>query len=264
MRSALGIDAAWTRTQPSGVALAGETDAGWRLVAAGSSYADFLGLERTAASHIADPSLLVRRAEALTGARPTIVAVDMPLSRTPIERRRVSDDLVSSAYGARHAGTHTPSALRPGAISDRLRAGFEAAGYPLRTSAPVTDGLIEVYPHPALIELLRAVRRLPYKEGKMRKYWPELGPADRRARLVAQWSDIVAALEDEIDGVVTALPLPDLVAPRHQLKAFEDMLDAVVSAWVGICVLEGRAVSFGDGDSAIWIPTDISDARPSL
>ena len=31
MRTVLGIDAAWTGTQPSGVALAEETERGWRL-----------------------------------------------------------------------------------------------------------------------------------------------------------------------------------------------------------------------------------------
>lgn len=39
------------------------------------------------------------------------------------------------------------------------------------------------------------------------------------------------------------------------LKAFEDKLDAIVCAWVGICVIEHRATPFGDHDSAIWVPT---------
>jgi hypothetical protein len=38
MRAVLGIDAAWTITQPSGVALAVERSNGWRMIAAAASY----------------------------------------------------------------------------------------------------------------------------------------------------------------------------------------------------------------------------------
>ena len=49
-RAILGIDAAWTLTQPSGVALVAEDAAGrWRLVASAASYGRFLAL--------ADPAL---------------------------------------------------------------------------------------------------------------------------------------------------------------------------------------------------------------
>lgn len=41
MRAVLGIDAAWTPTQPSGVALAVELTNGWRLIGAAASYQRF-------------------------------------------------------------------------------------------------------------------------------------------------------------------------------------------------------------------------------
>jgi hypothetical protein len=41
MRAVLGIDAAWTLSQPSGVAVMNETSTGWRLVAAEASYQRF-------------------------------------------------------------------------------------------------------------------------------------------------------------------------------------------------------------------------------
>ena len=44
MRTVLGIDAAWTVKQPSGVALLREGEAGWQVVAAAPSYSSFLGL----------------------------------------------------------------------------------------------------------------------------------------------------------------------------------------------------------------------------
>lgn len=61
-------------------------------------------------------------------------------------------------------------------------------------------------------------------------------------------------LDHEVAGIADALPLPRPDAPRGMLKAFEDMLDAVVCAWVGVRVLAGTAQPFGDEDAAIWIP----------
>jgi predicted RNase H-like nuclease len=54
--------------------------------------------------------------------------------------------------------------------------------------------------------------------------------------------------------VAAALPRLELNASGMDLKAFEDMLDAIVCAWVAICTLEKRARRFGDDNSVIWIP----------
>ena len=59
----------------------------------------------------------------------------------------------------------------------------------------------------------------------------------------------------KVEGVAEMMPVPSTAAKGAALKAFEDKLDAIVCAWVGICVIEGRATPFGDQDSAIWVPT---------
>jgi predicted RNase H-like nuclease len=139
-------------------------------------------------------------------------------------------------------------------ISDDLTESLERAGYPLRTDTVAPPGVIEVYPHPALVELAGASERLPYKASKVRNYWPSALRSDRRARLYRKWSEIVALLEREIEGVEAALPRLELNASAIEVKAYEDTLDAVICAWVAICALEGRAKPFGDNKSAIWIP----------
>ncbi|WP_439630802.1 DUF429 domain-containing protein [Shinella sp.] len=101
---------------------------------------------------------------------------------------------------------------------------------------------------------MRTEKRLPYKQSKTRNYWPTDNPAGRRTKLFRTWRAIVTALDDELSGISDYLQFPALGAPSWQLKAFEDMLDAVICAWVGICVLEGTSVPFGDDTSAIWIP----------
>ena len=166
MSVVLGIDAAWTAGQPSGVSLAVHEGVRWRLRAVAPSYDHFLSLAEGVArddrprGSRPDAAALLAAAETLAGARVDLVAIDMPLAHTPIVARRVSDNAITRAFGGRYCGTHSPSAERPGPLSDALRAGFEAAGYPLRTDDARPGGLIEVYPHPALVVLAQAARRL--------------------------------------------------------------------------------------------------------
>ena len=263
MRSVLGLDAAWTEHNPSGVALVMETARGWKLKALAPSYLAFERLARGEAPRTTprgsrpEAPALIAACRALTGQAPDIIAVDMPLSRETIVGRRVSDNLISSAYGAKGCATHSPSRERPGAISDRFRADIEAEGYRLWTKpneAGASLGLVEVYPHPALVELTRESRRLPYKAGKTKAYWPRLPILERKRKLLGVWATILAALERRIEGVAEALPAPDLEASGIVMKAYEDRLDAVVCALVGVNVLEGRARAFGDEVSAVWVP----------
>ena len=238
----------------------------WSVRALAPSYEAFLqqsghagspALNRTISARTSAIAIL-EGVQRLCSVRPTLVAIDMPLSRSSITGRRVSDDAISRHYGARHAGTHTPSAIRPGPISDLLRQEFADAGYQLQTSLPSLGGLIEVYPHPALIELTGASRRLPYKVGKVRGYWPNATTSERRHFIGAEWAGILSHLEAELPGIKTSLLPPDLLGSVRSLKAFEDMLDALICAWVGIRALEGRAKPFGDKVSAIWVPIPTS------
>lgn len=255
MRAALGIDAAWTVRNPSGVALAVDEGDGWRLVMAAPSYAAFhaqacqAGACQAGTGLMPDAAALLASARSLCGAAVDLVAIDMPLAHAPITGRRASDNLVSREYGARKAGVHSPSAERPGPLSDGLRAGFAELGYGLCTTAFHGFGLIEVYPHPALIELTGLPLRLPYKAGKTLTYWPGLDRATRVSRLLDTWGMIVDTLEAALPGAGAALPLPAVPT-----KAFEDMLDAVVCALVAARTLDGRARALGDAASAIWVP----------
>ncbi|NKN12295.1 hypothetical protein [Rhizobium laguerreae] len=89
-----------------------------------------------------------------------------------------------------------------------LRIGFEAAGYPLAVLAFNGRALLEVYPHPALIERASADRRMPYKHSKSRKYWLDETRDARRLNLFETWRRIAILLDAQIQGVRDALPLP--------------------------------------------------------
>jgi predicted RNase H-like nuclease len=260
MKVVLGIDAAWTPTQPSGVAIASSNGEGWQLIGAYSSYGDYFEAAKFHGS-VSDGDLastsavsLINAATALAGQAPDLVAFDMPMSLQPITGRRGADQAISKAYGAKWCAAHSPSAQRPGQLSDQLRAEFASAGYGLCVRAIQTPGLVEVYPHPALVELCGESKRLPYKVTKAANYWPRLTPKQRRAALIAEWNSIATVLEPYLAGAENALRGASVDSLKN-MKAAEDMLDAIVCCVSAIRCLEGEALAYSaDEFSAIWVP----------
>ena len=152
-RVVLGIDAAWTAHNPSGVALVQRAAEGWQCLALAPSYDSFLAIaagealeqSRKAQGREPDPEALLKASQQLAGQPVDCVSVDIPLATTPITSRRAADTAISSRFGPKGCAVHSPSAERPGAIADQLRADFTALGYPLHTngSDQATPALIE-------------------------------------------------------------------------------------------------------------------------
>ena len=104
MRVLLGIDAAWTDKNPSGIAVATEEPEGWRLKGAFPSVEHFVAEAHQkpapekpygGAGQAHD---LLEATRALAGRLPDLVAIDMPMALQPITTRRTSDDALSRAY----------------------------------------------------------------------------------------------------------------------------------------------------------------------
>ena len=262
----LGIDAAWTAHQPSGVALVQRTTTGWSCLAVAPSYAAFIAQasgqpwdpEQKATGSRPDPAALLQACQQLAGAEVSCVSVDMPLATTPITSRRAADTAISSRFGPKGCAVHSPSAERPGAITDQLRADCAALGYSLHTNDSDQAGpsLIECYPHVALLALLKRDYRLPYKVSRSAQYWKaeKLTRRERIARLLEQFQAIKAGLDAHISGIPAFIPEPAEVSNLASLKPVEDMLDGLICAWLGIEHLEGRTVGLGDHTAAIWVP----------
>ena len=157
----LALDAAWTETEPSGVALLAGRNRKWKCLCVAPSYEAFYAcacggrvdwgqLKFSGCSP--DVSELLKAARAIAGADVNLVAIDMPLSTVPFSRRRAADDAISTAFGGRGCSAHSPNAIRPGPLGARLMAELRKAGYPLATvegTMRATGNTIEVYPHPA-------------------------------------------------------------------------------------------------------------------
>jgi predicted RNase H-like nuclease len=256
----LGIDAAWTERNPSGVALIEVRGERARAIAAAPSYGSFRAGHVDWAARppggLCDPGALLDAANRLTDLPIVCVAVDMALSRTPITGRRVADNVTSAAFARQWCGTHSPSRERPGRVSEELLAGFRARGFELAVKGeplPVNP-VVEVHPHGALVRLLKEERRLPYKLSRLAQYHPEMAIEQRRARLLATWRRIADALEREVAGSRAMLPASYEAFRGARLKAVEDTLDAIICAWIGAEVMRARAEAFGDETAAIWVP----------
>ena len=268
MAIVLGIDAAWTATQASGVALLDAGRAAGRCVVATPSYFAFLALARGGVFRWDERQLggeapveeLLAASEALVGRSVDIIAVDMPLSTQVIAGRREADQAVSREFGGRKCSTHSPNASRPGPLGARLTKAFLSLGYPVATTeTPPTAShrVLEVYPHPALLALLRREQRVPYKVANARKHWPDRSAEERSTLLRSELKGIEAALVRELGPLPFSVPGPEQPVPTRALKAYEDALDAVVSAWVGVLYLEGKAVALGDASGAVWCPASV-------
>lgn len=266
MTTVLGIDAAWTHANPSGVALIVAEPGGQpRLAAAAPSYCAFIqlaggqpvdwGPQHGGNAIAAD---LIGAARLISGT-PDVISVDMPVATVPIVGRRAADNDVSRQFGAAGCGTHSPSAQRPGRLGQRFSQQFSQLGFRLATAPmpehPILPALIEVYPHVALLTLCGDHMRLPYKASKTANYWPDTPIQERVELLLATWTRIRGCLSEAVLGVADALPLPPPGLTFSALKSYEDALDAAVCAWVGLRYARGCAQPFGDVTSAIWAPT---------
>jgi predicted RNase H-like nuclease len=259
-KAVLGIDAAWTDGEPSGVALLQRKGSRWQCVRAAPSYSAFCGsfewTEPFSGAPIDVHELLRACRQLLGAAQPAAVAVDMPLATTRIEGRRRADDEVSRRFGHCKCAVHSPSRVRPGETGRRLERGFAQAGYSLATTeCNGLPALLEVYPHVALLGLSGRSERLPYKAGKTTTYWRGQLAESRKRRLGEEWAAIIACLQQQIDGI--DLPLPDRLEAHSFafLKRFEDCLDGIVCAWMATKFLEESAIALGDETAAIWVPS---------
>lgn len=134
-RAILGIDAAWTEREPTGVALIEEGISGWNTVAVALSYATFVELSKGSPIDWDSASFpgnwpripeLMRATRELTSAQIAVAAVDMPIATVPITSRRAADSAISREFGGMGCSAHSPSAERPGelgaAVMSQLRA----------------------------------------------------------------------------------------------------------------------------------------------
>lgn len=269
MTAVLAIDAAWTVTEPSGVALVQEGEWGWQCLAVAPSYEEFLAqangkqTDWAARKFVGSRPNMIKLLESageLAGDKIDLICVDMPMATVRFASRRAADNAVSRQFGSRWCSTHTPSEDRPGQLGESMSSALRATGFALATvqrPEPARPHLVEVYPHLGLLSLLNRQRRVPYKVSRSNTYWPRSSVRQRIENLMREFREIYAALEDAFGPLGFELPTDASVTHVSRLKRYEDVLDALVCAWIGVKYLGGQAEPLGDATAAIWCPSNV-------
>jgi predicted RNase H-like nuclease len=230
----VGVDLAWGGRNPSGLAA---LDPAGRVVAEGWATGDG-EIAAFVAAHDRDGAVL---------------ALDAPLVVTnPAGTRRACEAELQRRYGRMGAGPY-PSNL--GVLGGRVRAMELVRGSPRPyLTVPRDPGrasgwwAIEVFPHPAIVELGGLGRALRYKKGP-----PEARRAGLRALALVLAG--LAAADPPLRLDAERLLARELTALDHRrgqaLKAVEDLADAHVCAYVALWWWwHGPAASLVAGDDA--------------
>lgn len=219
----LGIDFGW-KSQPSGLCCLEWT--GEQL--------ELLDIDRQ--ESIAD--ILTWIDESIQPEEPALIAVDAPTLIPNLSGSRLSDKLSHKYFGKYHAGCYPANLSLPFAertVNFGLE--LESRGFAhAPTIEPQKPGRyqIEVFPHPAIVNLFNLERILKYKKGRLSerrleliklqeyicKILPQLQPSLNIENNLRASTKIVSILFSELPHTGAAL------------KAIEDKLDSLICAYV--------------------------------
>lgn len=264
MKYSLGIDAAWTNKEPSGVCLLSSKNGGLcEIIRLGKSYSEFIAgtidwSKKADCVRVTTEDILKICQEAVS--YPDCIAVDMPIAPYHIKSRRACESEISKAYGGKGASTHNPNENRPGLISLELFNDLSGSGYQWITKdmLPQDKSFIEVYPHTAIIEYLDLGYRYEYKVSKKNKFktWASLSASQKNEKLILNLQFLVDELAKRIPNIYDFFMRLDPMNTYsiNQLKGYEDAIDSVICALVGIDFVFGMACGYGDEQGTIWVP----------
>ena len=162
---------------------------------------------------------------------PGLIAVDAPTIIPNKTGTRVPDKLTHKYFGRYHAGCYPANLNRPFAqrtvsFGDTLTSkGFIHA--PTIRSQQLGRYQIEVFPHPAIVNLFNLERILKYKKGKLAEKKAEL------QKLFYYITTVLPKLEPRLnlESIVT-FPIISNPITGKKLKAVEDKLDSLICAYV--------------------------------
>jgi predicted RNase H-like nuclease len=180
---------------------------------------------------------------------PALIAVDAPTIIPNQTGTRLPDKLTHKYFGRYHAGCYPANLNRPFAqrtvgfgISLEQKGFLHAA-----TITPQQLGRyqIEVFPHPATINLFGLTKILKYKKGKLAERQAELIKLHRYITTVLptlipklnltlneSHSSLLALAVFYPKGLEESEPLPTAQTTGNQLKAIEDRLDSLLCAYI--------------------------------
>jgi predicted RNase H-like nuclease/cytidine deaminase len=212
----IGVDLAWIKRNPSGVAILEGDRSGASLVQVGILYPEVSVSEFVCANATAN----------------TVVAIDAPLIIVNEKGQRSCETAIGRRFGSRDASCHTSNlGLFPNAASVALSSELAAAGFVhVDPAQPQQHGrlMAEVYPHAAMVALWNLPKVIKYKEGTkankligLRVLLTHLAQL-KNAEPPLLKSGVLAELsQTDLDGLA-----------GEKLKVYEGQLDAVFCAYL--------------------------------
>jgi predicted RNase H-like nuclease len=266
MSTSLGIDAAWTVNEPSGISLIQCNDPRrCTILRAGRSYDEFISgsIDWNKKAKGSKPELdkiidCCKQCKTL----PNVISIDIPIANYKIESRRFCENQISVTYGGKGASTHSPTMERPGNIAVSYFEQLTHLGYIWKTKEDNLNGesLIEVFPHTAIIEYFNLNYRYEYKVSKKNSYrlWKKLSKVEKNLKLKENLNFLTKYLSKRVVNIYEYLPIlkSEDSYSMSFLKGYEDLLDSIICALVGIDYKEHEIRGFGDESGTIWVPTD--------
>ncbi|MBG1240106.1 DUF429 domain-containing protein [Nostoc sp. NZL] len=209
----IGIDFGW-KSQPSGLCCLEWIDGQLQL----------LDLDRKEA--IAD--ILTWIDQSVQPDEPAIIAVDAPTLIPNASGSRLPDKLSHKYFGKYHAGCYPANQNLP--FAERtLNFGLELesrgfAHAPTIEPQKLSRYQIEVFPHPAIVNLFNLERILKYKKGRI---------SERRLELIKLQNYLLDILPSFCPPLhLCASFLLEIPTTGAALKAVEDKLDSLICAYV--------------------------------
>lgn len=241
----VGLDLAWSpRNASGGVVLDWDGDRAHPL-----AWREALG---------SDEEIIGFILEGLQGG-PGLIAVDAPLSVPNELGTRPCDRELSLAYRRQQAGALPANRgrLGPRIRGEELVRRLRKLGFTFAPQVPPRQPLrqvIEVYPHPAAVELFGLPRTLKYKARKGRAL------ATRRQEL-SRYRELLGSLRERVPRLEAGALLSRIEVAALRGGAFkraEDLLDALFCAYIALYIWwhgPGGYRVFGDSESGfILVP----------
>lgn len=160
-----------------------------------------------------------------------IVAVDAPTLIPNLTGSRLPDKLTHKYFGRYHAGCY-PANLSLAFANRTVGFGIELENRGFSHAPEITPQKlgryqIEVFPHPAIVELFNLSLILKYKKGRI---------LERRLELIKLYRyivDVLPTFEPALNLNSHPVLFAEIPTTGKALKAVEDKLDSVICAYVG-------------------------------
>ena len=233
----LGVDLAWARKKPDAIVPL--------------TYQDRLWTFQSPVYETGDDALL---AQLDSYSSDVLIAIDAPTLCTHPTGSRPVDKECSSRFRKFDAGCHPVNLkLAPGPITLAKKLVQRGFANHWELGSPVRH-LIEVFPHPAIVQMFQLDRTIKYKKGRV---------SEKRECFSVLQRLLSTYLETQVPEIARSAELNELLETPWTKKV-EDLIDAHICALIGYLHLKDLTEVLGDAETGfIVVPTaDAAQIRP--